>query len=219
MVESQSFRLPSESGSRTESLIDRESHFTGTYRTPHDLRIEGHYEGEIVCQGTVFIGETADVNARITAGTVIVAGQCQGEIACDARFEILRTGRVSGTVSAGVTVVHDGAFYQGELRMTRGGNGRLNPRGSAEPNRAPARQSATVAPEPAPARPAEAAASEPVAPRTPPPANRRRSAESGGASAEPEIPSSLISGAAQRANGSPNGRGAGVADEDASEHP
>ena len=40
MADNPAYRPPSEPG-RSESLIDRESHFTGTYRTPHDLRIEG----------------------------------------------------------------------------------------------------------------------------------------------------------------------------------
>ena len=47
-----------------ESLIDRESHFTGNYRTPHNLRIDGRYEGEIECHGTVFVGESATVKVR-----------------------------------------------------------------------------------------------------------------------------------------------------------
>mgnify|MGYP001028482174 CR=1 FL=1 len=122
------------------SLIDRESHFTGSYRTPHDLRIDGRYEGEIECRGTVFVGETAQVNARVLAGNVIIAGQFEGEIACDSRFEILPSGRVAASVSAAVTVVHEGAFYQGELRMFRPGQER--PRRPAQP-----------APEVAPASP------------------------------------------------------------------
>lgn len=113
------------------SLIDRDSHFTGSYRTPHDLRIDGRYEGEIECRGTVFVGETAQVNARVVAGNVIVAGQFEGEIACDTRFEILPSGRVAASVSAAVTVVHEGAFYQGELRMFRPGQER--PRRPAQP--------------------------------------------------------------------------------------
>ncbi len=140
------------------SLIDRESHFTGTYRTPHDLRIDGRYEGEIECRGSVFVGETAQVNARVVAGNVIVAGQFEGEIACDSRFEILPSGRVAASVSAAVTVVHEGAFYQGELRMFRPGQER--PRRSAQPTASAPRPAEELAsgmqraggPSPAPGR-------------------------------------------------------------------
>lgn len=133
MNESSALRTspPSPTPTPSVSLIDRDSHFTGSYRTPHDLRIDGRYEGEIECRGSVFVGETAQVHARVVAGNVIVAGQFEGEIACDSRFEILPSGRVAASVSAAVTVVHEGAFYQGELRMFRPGQER--PRRPAQP--------------------------------------------------------------------------------------
>lgn len=199
---------------RGESLIDRESHFTGTYRTPHDLRIEGRYEGEIECKGTVHVGETAVVNARIVAGNVTVAGQCDGEIACDNRFEILRTGRVSGTVTSSSTVVHEGAYYQGDLCMSRGPADRMRREPAAAP---PVRQELPARP-PAMPEPARAAAPSP-APSSPatserpaPPAPRRRAPEPATSeeAADTEMPSSLIPASATPqgyANGSGNGRG------------
>lgn len=186
---------------RGESLIDRESQFTGSYRTPHDLRIEGRYEGDIECKGTVFVGETATVNARIVAGNVTVAGQCEGEIVCEARFEILRTGRVSGSVTSGVTVVHEGAFYQGELRMSRGAGDRARRDQVAPPaplSRAetpPTRSSLSTD---APTAPRAAAPSAPSPERTPPPSPRRRQVEAPETTGEqePELPSSLITATA-----------------------
>lgn len=109
------------SASPTISLIDREAAFSGAFRTPGDVRIEGRYDGEIECRGTVYIGETATVNARVTAGGIIIAGQFEGEVLCEGRFEILPAGRVAASVSTSVTVVHEGAFYQGELRMVAPG--------------------------------------------------------------------------------------------------
>jgi cytoskeletal protein CcmA (bactofilin family) len=167
---------------RGESLIDRDSHFTGTYRTPHNLRIEGRYEGEIDCKGTVYVGETAVVNARIVAGNVTVAGQLEGEIACDSRFEILRSGRVTGSVTSAVTVVHEGAFYQGELRMVRAGApDRLRREPAAAPlsrTEPPARPPAAPEPPRATSVPAQASApSSQVERPVPPPPQRRRQTE------------------------------------------
>jgi cytoskeletal protein CcmA (bactofilin family) len=203
MADSTSLRFAPEgaAGPRGESLIDRESHFTGTYRTPQDLRIEGRYEGEIECKGTVFVGESATVNARIVAGNVTVAGHCEGEIVCETRFEILRTGRVSGSVSSAVTVVHEGAFYQGELRMARGPGDRTR-RDTAAPAPAPLTRT-----EPSPVRtptmteppsPPRAAAPPPAPERTPPPSPRRRQPETPTTpeTDEPELPASLITASA-----------------------
>jgi cytoskeletal protein CcmA (bactofilin family) len=124
MVENSGFRPMSERvdtlGGRRggrESLIDNECFFEGTFRTPGNLRIEGTYQGVVECRGTLTIAETGRVNARILAGSLIVAGQLTGEAQCENRFEIVRTGQVNGAMYAATVVIHDGAFFEGEIRM------------------------------------------------------------------------------------------------------
>ncbi len=208
MADTSAFRLASEptitsrNGTTTESLIDRESHFSGTYRTPDNLRIEGRYEGEIACTGTVFIGETATVNARIAAGNVTIAGQFDGEIVCESRFEVLRTGRVSGSVNATITVVHEGAFYQGELRMTRVGASEQGRQSASGPRPVVTPPVADASPA-GPSRPPVTATERPI------PAAGRRRLDPAASTGESEIPMSLAATAAgprASANGTPNGR-------------
>jgi cytoskeletal protein CcmA (bactofilin family) len=130
-----------------QSFVDRDSHFNGAYTTPNDLRIDGRYEGEIECRGTLIVAESADVNARVSAGNISVAGQLQGEIGCRGRFEILPTGRVGGSVLAGSIVVHEGARYDGELRMRGEETADRGARpAAASPRRRPAGLEATEPP-------------------------------------------------------------------------
>jgi cytoskeletal protein CcmA (bactofilin family) len=170
-------------GSR-ESVIDQECYFEGTFRTPGNMRIEGTYEGVIECQGTLLIAESGRVNARIAAGNLTVAGRLQGEVLCESRFELLKSGRASGTISARTTVVHDGAFFEGEIRMgerveaARDGAGPRRPAAPAPTASAVAatipmrRRPAAETPEPAPMeQPATAETADPVAP---PKANGRK---------------------------------------------
>jgi cytoskeletal protein CcmA (bactofilin family) len=110
-------RTPS---SNTESVVDENSNFSGTYRTSHNLRIEGQYDGEIECEGTVTVAEQATVNARIRAENVAVAGHCQGEIDCANKFELLPTGIFNGNVTAGLVAVHEGARFDGQLTRATG---------------------------------------------------------------------------------------------------
>jgi cytoskeletal protein CcmA (bactofilin family) len=107
-------------GGGRRSFIDSDSHFVGTYTTPNDLHIEGRYEGTIECAGALHIAEDADVNAQVSAGSISILGHLQGEIACRGRFEILPTGRVQARIVTGTIVVHEGAQYQGEMRMRSG---------------------------------------------------------------------------------------------------
>lgn len=145
---------PGRSPSR-QSIIDRESNFNGAYVTPNDLLIEGRYEGEIECEGTVTIAQGADVNARIAAGTISVAGRLHGEIACRLRFEILPAGRVDARVLAGTIVVHEGAQYQGELRMRGEEQGESAHPNTTRPASSPRRRLPTFTPPETPAYPAQ----------------------------------------------------------------
>jgi len=184
MMDNSSFRSagdPIDAATRRngrESVIDQECFFEGTFRTPGNMRIEGAYEGAIECQGTLLIAESGQVNARIVAGNLIVAGQFSGEVQCQSRFELLKSGRVSGSVTAQSTVVHDGAFFQGEIRM-----GGREPAGAM--NTSPLSQQQPSQPQPPAAAAGSTAAGRPAAAGT---GRRRTAAETSqaDATAEPE---------------------------------
>lgn len=102
------------------TVIDAQSHFTGNYRSDSDLIIEGNFEGEIECNGTVTVAENATLSATVKARNVIVAGSANGEITCDERFTVRATGEMRGKAQAATLVVEEGAFFEGEFRMGGG---------------------------------------------------------------------------------------------------
>lgn len=99
------------------SVIDRYSNFDGTYQSTRDLRIEGQVKGTIECRGTLHIAQGANVNARVEAENISVAGELEGEITCRGRLQLLPSGRVRGKINTVTLVIHEGAFYEGELEM------------------------------------------------------------------------------------------------------
>jgi cytoskeletal protein CcmA (bactofilin family) len=103
----------------TYSVIDRHSSFDGTFRSDRDLRIDGEVKGTIECQGTLFVAEGAVVSAKIDAENVTVAGDLNGEILCRGRLQMLPSGRVRGKIATETLVIAEGAYYEGELEMTR----------------------------------------------------------------------------------------------------
>jgi cytoskeletal protein CcmA (bactofilin family) len=120
------------------SVIDRHSSFDGTFRADRDLRIDGEVKGTIQCQGTLFVAEGAVVSANIDAENVTVAGDLSGEIFCRGRLQMLPSGRVRGKIATETLVIAEGAYYEGELEMTRPEDRgakprRLGPSGAATP--------------------------------------------------------------------------------------
>ncbi|HLU35184.1 MAG TPA: polymer-forming cytoskeletal protein [Thermomicrobiales bacterium] len=99
------------------SVIDQYSNFDGTYHSTRDLRIEGQVKGTIECQGTLHIAQGANVNARVEAENISVAGELEGEITCRGKLQLLPSGRVTGKINTVTLVIHEGAFYEGDLQM------------------------------------------------------------------------------------------------------
>jgi len=100
------------------SILDRFSNFDGTFHSSRDLRIEGQAKGTIECQGTLHIAQGASIDAKVEAENITVAGDLDGQITCRGRLQILPSGRVRGTITTQTLVIHDGAFYEGQLAMS-----------------------------------------------------------------------------------------------------
>ena len=99
------------------SLIDRNSSIEGTFTTSRDVRVEGIVRGKIICEGLLYIAESADIDATVEAASVTVAGKLTGEVLCRGRLQITSTGRMSATVTTDSLVIDEGAFYEGDLNM------------------------------------------------------------------------------------------------------
>lgn len=99
------------------SVIDQYSNFDGTYNSTRDLRIEGQVKGTIECRGTLHIAQGANVSAQVEAENISVAGELDGEITCRGKLQLLPSGRVTGKINTVTLVIHEGAFYEGELEM------------------------------------------------------------------------------------------------------
>jgi cytoskeletal protein CcmA (bactofilin family) len=105
--------------SSSQSIVDRDSHFDGLYKTEQNLTVEGQAEGEIQCQGILTVEQGARVKAKVTARNVTVAGELEGEVTCQDVFKITPSGQVEATVTASRLIVEEGGFYNGEFKMIK----------------------------------------------------------------------------------------------------
>ncbi|HEX5164885.1 MAG TPA: polymer-forming cytoskeletal protein [Thermomicrobiales bacterium] len=99
------------------TIIDANTVIDGTLSTSHDLRIDGHVTGTVMCDGVLHVTEGAEVDATVEAAGIVVAGSLSGAITCHGRLEIRSTGMVRGRVETGRLIVVEGAVYEGQLRM------------------------------------------------------------------------------------------------------
>jgi len=98
------------------AAIGREAEFDGLLVLQGPARIDGCVSGEILSDETVWIGETARVEAAVTAANVVVAGCVRGDVTASGRIALESTARVTGELSAQRLVLVEGSRLEGTCR-------------------------------------------------------------------------------------------------------
>jgi cytoskeletal protein CcmA (bactofilin family) len=80
-------------------------------------QILGRFSGEVDCDGDLFIGPEAHVEADIKSSKVTVAGLVRGNIVATSRLKITNTGRLEGDARVGALVVLEGGVHLGVIRV------------------------------------------------------------------------------------------------------
>lgn len=101
----------------TDSLIGHGDSFEGKLQCDTNLRIDGHFSGEIQCQGTVTIGEQGTVHSSIKAQDIIIAGQVFGSVTADHKLKITETGQLHGDIMAGILHIMEGSVLNCSVAM------------------------------------------------------------------------------------------------------
>lgn len=86
-----------------------------TFQGP--ARIDGSVEGEIACQGTLTIGESAEVRAKIAGQSVVIRGKVEGNVTAKERVELLAPARLIGNVTAPRLIITEGVLFDGDCSM------------------------------------------------------------------------------------------------------
>jgi cytoskeletal protein CcmA (bactofilin family) len=100
------------------ALMGRGTEFKGviTYRQG-TIRIDGRVEGEIITQGTLIVGETAEIHAEINAGTVISSGRIVGNVTAHEKTQLLPTAVLEGAIKTPVLIMEEGVTFNGQCAM------------------------------------------------------------------------------------------------------
>lgn len=81
------------------------------------VRLDGKFKGDISASDTLVVGETARIEARISADVVIISGTVRGNVEAKSRLEIHKPGALYGDVTTKSLIVDEGAILNGMCRM------------------------------------------------------------------------------------------------------
>lgn len=98
------------------------SQFEGKLVFNEIVRLDGAFRGEVTSHDTLIVGESADIQADIQVGTLIMSGNFKGNIKAKTRVELRSPAKVDGTIETPAISVEDGVLLNGTITMNLGEN-------------------------------------------------------------------------------------------------
>ena len=100
------------------ALLGRGTHFEGKLAFEGRVRIDGSFKGEIKSADVLVIGEGAEIEAEIEAGTVIIkGGSVTGNVRARQSIELYVPARVTGNLHAPEIFMDKGVQFSGSCTM------------------------------------------------------------------------------------------------------
>ncbi len=108
-------RLEDRNGQRA-TVIAANTRFEGTIGGQDTIRIAGNFEGEVSCEGMLWVEKGGQMNGPVKARWVIVEGEINGDIEAIEQIELRSDGRVIGNIGAAKIAIAQGCFFDGKAR-------------------------------------------------------------------------------------------------------
>lgn len=106
-------------GEDITTILGKGSKFDGKLTFEGTVRIDGRFSGEIHTDGTLILGESAEVEANIRAATVVVQGRVRGDVSASESLTIQAPARVQGNLTTPNLMIEKGSFFEGHCSMSQ----------------------------------------------------------------------------------------------------
>ena len=103
--------------SEIKAFLGPGSQFEGKLLFNEIVRLDGTFRGEINSRDTLIVGESADIQAEINVGTLVLSGRFKGNVKATQRVELRSPAQVEGNIETPVLVVEEGVLLNSTLAM------------------------------------------------------------------------------------------------------
>jgi cytoskeletal protein CcmA (bactofilin family) len=108
--------------SEIKAFLGPGSQFEGKLVFNEIVRLDGGFRGEVTSHDTLIVGESADLQADVQVGTLILSGRFKGNIKATSRVELRAPAQVDGSIETPALSVEDGVSLNGTITMNIGEN-------------------------------------------------------------------------------------------------
>lgn len=106
--------------SEIKAFLGPGSQFEGKLVFNEIVRLDGAFRGEVTSHDTLIVGESADIQADVQVGTLILSGKFKGNVKAKTRVELRAPAKIEGTIETPALSVEDGVVLNGTITMTTG---------------------------------------------------------------------------------------------------
>ena len=100
-----------------KAYMGEDTVFNGSLAFQGTVRIDGKFEGHVITEDTLIVGETGHLKAEISAGTVVCMGRVEGTVVASKKVEIHSTSKVVGNVKSPAIYIELGGVLDGSCDM------------------------------------------------------------------------------------------------------
>jgi len=104
-------------GTAVYSLLASGTKVIGNVTTENDIRIDGHVEGDIVCQGKIIMGPQSYVKGSIHCLNAEIIGIVDGNVTVQDALIMRQDAHITGNILAARLVIEAGAQFNGTCSM------------------------------------------------------------------------------------------------------
>lgn len=108
--------------SEIKAFLGPGSQFEGKLVFNEIVRLDGAFRGEVTSHDTLIVGNSADIQADVQVGTLILSGKFKGSIKAKTRVELRAPANVDGSIETPALSVEDGVTLNGSVNMSSGSN-------------------------------------------------------------------------------------------------
>lgn len=100
-----------------KAFLGTGSRFEGKLMFDEAVRIDGAFSGEILSKDILIVGESAEIEADIRVGVLVLSGKFKGTITAATKVELKAPAHVEGSIHSPVLTVEEGVVFNGTLAM------------------------------------------------------------------------------------------------------
>lgn len=100
-------------------FLDSGSNVTGELRFQTSFRVDGKFNGTVVSDGELIVGQGGEVDGDLRVGQIVVSGTVRGSIRAARRIFLSPTGKLLADIDTPSLIIEDGGFFEGRCSMDR----------------------------------------------------------------------------------------------------